>query len=140
MITIDHQRTEQQCSHCGHSYENTRGSAYKNGEGFSIYLAALHSCSSQKMAHLAIAIREGFEGFSETCAVCIHIRVMESEFQMAVVDSELSPWKNEKYLGRILERDEAIATSMIDAFFHVADHIVSGNPTINAYFSDGLMH
>jgi hypothetical protein len=136
-ITIDHQNAEQKCDHCGETFEVTRGSAYDEGdEGFSIYLAGLHACDSGKLAHMAIAIREGYEGFEDTCAVCLHVWVDESEFRMSVIDPDQSPWKNEAYLGRIMDREEALEHHFISTFFHIADHIVSENPQMKEYFND----
>lgn len=133
-VTIDFQNVEQACDHCGAVFDVSRGSAYDGDEGFSIYLAGLHQCGSGKLAHLAIAIREGYESFKETCAICLHVWVDEGEFRMAIVDSKQSPWKDESYLGEIMDREKALAHPGLQAFFHVADHIVRENPKINAYF------
>ena len=107
---------------------------YEGGKGFSIYLAALHSCNAEKLAHMAIAIRDGYAGFTETCAVCLHVWVDGSEFRMSLIDADLSPWKAETYLGRIIGREEALNNPLIENFFHVADHINVDNPKINEYF------
>lgn len=132
-LTIDYQDISQSCPHCHETYTVSRGSAYDNGAGASIYLAALHDCGSGRRAHVAIAVKQGYGGFTETCAATLQIVAGETEFEMSLVDPEYSPWKDIDYLGRMLHREEVLRGSLKNAFFHIADHIVTENPSINGY-------
>jgi hypothetical protein len=134
-VNIDYQNISQNCEHCGEMFKISRGSVYENAKGFSIYLAAMHQCSEGKLVHLAIAVKESYKDFQETCAVAMKIYPTESEFEMTVVDSIDSPWQKESYLGRMLNREEAINSSLIDTFFQIADHIVVDNPELNWYLN-----
>lgn len=134
-MNIDYQNISQNCEHCGELFEISRGSVYENAQGFSIYLAAMHQCGRGTLVHLAIAVKEGCKDFQETCAVAIQISPTESEFEMTVVDSIYTPWQNESYLGRMLNREEAVNSSFIDTFFQIADHIVIDNPEVNRYLN-----
>lgn len=134
-ITIDQQVVSQVCDHCHETYDVSRGSVYDGGSGFSIYLAGMHKCLSGRLAHLTIAVREGYQGFQETCAVAMQVWATETAFQMLVVDPKDSPWRGESYLGRMLDREEALNHPLIGTFFHIADHLVAGNVKLNEYLS-----
>jgi hypothetical protein len=88
------------------------------------------------MVHTALAIMEGYKGIGETCAVCLKIWVEGAEFRMAVVDSVQSPWREESYLGRIMDRADAMEHPYLSHFFHIVDHVNFSNPTINGYFDN----
>lgn len=53
---------------------------------------------------------------------------------MTVTDASESFWKSEEYLGKLMDRAEALASPLIDSFFHIADHIVSDIPQVRSYF------
>ncbi|HEV7698606.1 MAG TPA: hypothetical protein VGO43_00105 [Pyrinomonadaceae bacterium] len=132
-LSIDYQDIQETCADCGAAYTVSRGSVYDDGEGASIYLAGLHQCIEGKVAHLVVAVRPGYEKCTEKCAAAIQIRNGGANLEMSLVDPDLSPWKDLDYLGRILTRDEVLQSVHKDTFFHIADHVVLENPTINDY-------
>src|SRR5437899_567639 len=135
-LTIDFQDVFEGCPHCEETFTVSRGSVYDEGEGASIYLAALHECGGGRTAHIAVAVKEGYGVFTETCAASLQIVNGGENFEMSLVDPEYSPWKDIGYLGRMLRRDEVLSGWLKDTFFHLADHIVTENPTVRAYLSD----
>ena len=134
-ITIDHQDVSQTCDHCHKTFDVSRGSVYEDGEGFSIYLAGMHECHSGRSVHLAIAVREGYKEFQETCAVAMQVRATETDFEMFVADVKDSPWRGESYLGRMMDREEALNSPLKETFFHIADHVVADNPKVHEYLN-----
>jgi len=134
-IAIDYQVVDQTCNHCHATFQVTRGSVYNDSKGFGLYLAALHACHSGRVAHLVVAVREGYQTFRETCSVAMQIAATETAFQMSVVNAEDSPWVSESYLGRIMDREDALESPLIQIFFQVADRVVDDNPKIREYFS-----
>ena len=132
-IAIDYQVVDQTCDHCQDTFQITRGALYDDSKGFGLYLASLHSCNSARVAHLVVAVREGYQAFRETCAVAMQITATEKDFQVAVVNAEDSPWISESYLGRVLNRKEALESPLIQTFFQITDRIVEDNPKIDEY-------
>ena len=135
-IDIDFHDVNESCPHCKELFTVSRGSVYDGSEGVGIYLAALHNCSGGRTGHLAIAVKEGYGGSTETWAAALQVVSGEMNFEMSLVDPEYSPWKDTDYLGRMLHRDEVIAGSLSDTIFHIADHIVTENLTVNSYLTD----
>lgn len=132
-LSIDYQDVREQCGHCGSAYTVSRGSVYDQGEVASIYLAALHQCEEGRVAHFAIAIREGYEGIGETCAAVLQVRNGGENFELSLVDPDYSPWNGAEYLGRIMTRKEVLESAAKEIVFHIADHVVIENPTISSY-------
>jgi hypothetical protein len=135
-ITLDHQIILQVCDHCKKTLNVSRGEVYEDNEGIAIYLAAMHACGSGKLIDLAIAIREGYNEAAETSAIAIKVRPTSTEIQMSVTDADQSFWKTEEYLGRFMDREEALASRLIESFFHIADHIVKEIPEVNSYLEN----
>jgi hypothetical protein len=132
-LTIDFEDVDDICPHCKTRFVVSRGSVYDKGAPFSIYMAALHECGNGRTAHIGIAIKEGYGPFTEKCAATLQAVNGGVNFEMAVVDPEYSPWNNLDYLGRMLGCDEVLVCPLKETFFHVADHVITENPTINNY-------
>ena len=56
---------------------------------------------------------------------------------VGLVDAEESPWKDVTFLGRILDRGEALKHEWISDVFHITDHMVADDKEIVGYFSGG---
>jgi hypothetical protein len=135
-ITLDHQITFEFCDHCKQTLTISRGSVFEDNNGIAIYLAAMHACGPGRLIDLAIAIREGYRSALETSAIAIKVRPTSTEIQMSVSEPEDSFWKNEEYLGKLMNRPEALASPLIGFFFHIADHIVADIPEVSTYLSN----
>jgi hypothetical protein len=135
-ITFDYQVISQTCECCQKEFDVSRGSVYDGGQGIGIYIAALHACHPDKIVHLAIALRQGNGTSRDAYSWAIRVWPTETEIQMSVVDAAESPWQNETYLGRMMDRQEALSNPLLDIVFHIADHIVTENPVISTYLQE----
>ncbi len=135
-ITLDHEMILQVCDHCKQTVTISRGSVFEGTDGVAIYLAAMHACGSGRLVDLAVAIREGYKHAAETAAIAIKVRPTSTEIRMNVANMEESFWKTEEYLGKLMDRQEAMASPLIETFFHIADHIVRDVPEISSYLED----
>lgn len=134
-ISLDHQIVQKACDHCKQVFTVSRGSVYEDGEPIAIYLAALHACYSSKAVHLVIAMRRGYRELTENTAVALRVRPAETEFQTIIMEPNQSPWQSETYLGKILTREQALASPLIELVFHIADYIVMEIPEVNEYLA-----
>jgi hypothetical protein len=135
-ISLDYQMVSQTCDCCGKRFNVSRGSLYEDGDGIGIYLAAMHSCHSEKTVRLAITLREEYMMLPEVCCVAMDVWPTETKLQMLVTDAKESPWGNESYLGRMMDREESLNSPLTETFFHLADHVVVENPAIAAYLME----
>ena len=135
MLRLDEQIVEQHCSHCGRPFTVSRGSAFDDGEPFALYLAGLHACDGARVAHLAIAIRPGFRDNPTAEAITLRLWNEGDAFAMHVTDAMESPWKDERYLGRMLDRAEALASSLRESVFHIASHLAIEATAVARYLA-----
>src|SRR5688500_5896034 len=114
---------QDRCSHCGREFSVIRGSAYEDDEGIALYLAGLHSCDGPPVAHLAIAIRPRYRDNAGPEAILLQMWTTEDSTDMRVTDAVESPWRGEAYLGRLLNRDEALASPLLETVYRIAGHV-----------------
>ena len=58
----------------------------------------------------------------------------ESNFKVGLIDAKDSPWSDVSFLGRILDRAEALKHDWIKDVFHITDHMVTDDAEITKYF------
>ena len=54
---------------------------------------------------------------------------------MRVTDAVDSPWRGEAYLGRLLNRDEAVASQLLETVYRIAGHVARDNTAVSAYLA-----
>jgi hypothetical protein len=59
----------------------------------------------------------------------------ENNFNVGIVDKEDSPWSDVSFLGKILDRDEALQHDLIEEVFHITDHMVVEDKEIFNFFN-----
>jgi len=136
-LRLDQQTVRQQCVHCGQEFDVSRGSVYEDGEGIALYLAGLHTCDRPPVAHVAIAIRPGYRDNERPEAILLQMWTTEDSIAMHVTDAAESPWSGEQYLGRLLDRVEALDSPLLETVFHIAGHVARDNATVAAYLDAG---
>ncbi|MBN1908981.1 MAG: hypothetical protein JW818_04515 [Pirellulales bacterium] len=131
-LTIDCQTATDICHCCDREYPVSRGSVFRQGIPFALYMAGMHGCHGDTVVVLAVAVPRPGE---EPTAVTIRIVPTNTQFQMQILDPETSPWRNHAYLGRMLTRQEALASTLKDTFFEIADAVVVSNTSVNNYLN-----
>jgi len=113
-----------------------RGSVYDAGELIGLYLIGLHGHTPRgRKAHFALAILDGSCNAPPAYAVALNVVATAEQFEYSAIDWAGSPWPHETYLGKMLDRDEALASSHWPTFSHVAEHLVDDLPEVQAYFA-----
>jgi len=132
-ITLDRQTVESRCHECETPFRVVRGSVYDDGKPFGLYLLGLHGHSPDgTLAHLAVAVR--VVGRDQPQAAALLITCTCDEFQFCFVDWKESPWAEEYYLGKQLDRDSALGSDWRPTFLHIAEHVVTDLPESSEYF------
>jgi hypothetical protein len=86
-ITLDRQAVSQRCPECGTDFTGLRGSVYDAGEGFGLYLIALHGHSPQgRLGHLAVALLDRSEGEPVPMAAAMVVIAMPEQFGFELVE------------------------------------------------------
>src|SRR6267378_5401015 len=119
MLTLDYQPATEVCRHCSEVYPVSRGSIFIDGVPHAIYLAGLHACESAGSVILGVGVLPPEVGSEEGRpeAFSIQIWLRGDHYEMAVLEPDQSPWQSHGYLGRMLTREEVLASPRKDSFF-----------------------
>src|SRR5262245_18941125 len=138
-ITIEcDQRTDgDPCPCCGGRTTTLTRFVYSNGAAHAVYYAAFSDNHPGQWVSALVSLCEWSEDATpdDRIAFALQIRAIEAEFQVSVVDAVNSPWKEVTFLGRILDRKEALEHPWIDEVFHITDHIVEEDEDVRGYLS-----
>lgn len=133
-ISLDQHLNEQVCPGCGVTFTVVRGSAYGDGEPIGLYLVALHGHSpSGQLGHLAVAIIDQSSSEPKPIAVAMDVIWSPDRFGFSLVDWSQSPWKDELYFGRMLDRQSALGNIHRGLFLQIAEHVISDLPEVETY-------
>ena len=135
-ITLDRQVVLKPCETCQLEFVVVRGSVFEEGEPVGLYLVALHGHSSSgRVGHLALGLRDAQSKESLPVAMAIEVVATPTEFRHSIIDWRESAWAGETYLGRLLDRQEALESPLRSLAFHVADHLLHDVPEVENYFA-----
>ena len=126
------------CPCCGGRTTRLTRFVYSDGDAHAVYYASYSDNHPDRWISALIGIGEWGEESSPSDRVAfpIRIRSTESEYQVTFVDRRESPWDGVTFLGRILDRNEALAHPLKEEVFHITDHLVSDDPEVREYFAD----
>jgi hypothetical protein len=132
-ITLDRQVLSKRCPGCDLDFTVVRGSIFDEPKPIGLYLIALHGHSpAGRLAHVALAILGPDQ---VPLAAALDMVERQGQFGYTAVNWSESPWKDERYLGVMLDRDAALSSPLKSVFFLVAGHIASDLPEVQRYFS-----
>ena len=125
------------CECCGKETIRLTRFVYQDGDAFAVYYAKFTKGHDKNVLYGLIGLGEWGEGAepSDRLAFPFRIWTNESHFQVGLVDKSESPWEDATYLGRILDREEALQHPWLRDVFHITDHIVVEDEPVVEYFS-----
>ena len=68
-------------------------------------------------------------------AVAVALVGVEDRMGFQLMDWDLSAWQGEHYLGRMLSRQEALASPQKSTFLRIAEHVVRDLPQVEPYLA-----
>jgi hypothetical protein len=127
------------CECCGGTTISLTRFVYANDDAFAVYYASFTDSHPERIVSLAVGMGEWGEGSTpaDRRAFALALRATDEQYQVMVVDTARSPWRDVEILGRMLDRAEALADPWIRDVFHVTDHIVMQDPQVKAYLDQG---
>ena len=137
-IEIDEPPATTQCECCGGTTTRLTRFVYKDGDAFAIYYAMFSDNHPEREMKIAVGVGEWGEGTApeDRRAFALVMRSTDDAYQVTVVDADESPWRSAGIIGRMLDRDEALADPWIEEVFHITDHMTEDDPAIKSYFED----
>lgn len=124
------------CDCCGGRTTSLTRFVYSDGDAFAVYYAAFGDSHPEREVEIAVSLGDWSEDSSPEDRNCFALlmREAEDEFQVTVLNAAESPWNGVEIIGRMLDREEALAHPEIEEVFHITDHMVIDDPEIKSYF------
>jgi hypothetical protein len=93
---------------------------------FAVYYARFGRNHPDRVVSTLISVGDWADnaGPWDRVAISVRIWVNGDQYAVAVTDASESPWQDSTIMGRILNREEALARERIGDVFHITDHIV----------------
>ena len=137
LLSLNQENVTQDCPACAVRFAVVRGQVFDEGEPIGLYLIALHGHDpSGKLARLAVAVMDRSAVPPHPYAAAMVVRATAEQFTFSLEDWSESPWKDEKYLGEMLDRSAVLESPHKGLFFHIADHVVGDLSQVKDYLGD----
>jgi hypothetical protein len=124
------------CDCHGLDIQEVTGGVYRDGDAYAIYKAQLYTGHPETFVAMVIGVGNWGEGHEkDRRAATFFVKPSEKEIQFTVKDPQESPWANSTFFGRMFRRQEFLASSVREEFFHIADHVVAEDSRVHEYLS-----
>ncbi len=137
MIEIEFEKpTESVCACCGNANVHLTRFVYRDGVVYAVYYAAYTAKHEEKRLHGLIGLGDWDDGAKpeDRLAFAFQIWVDVNDFRVGLVDAKDSAWAQVAFLGRILDREEALGHEWKNDVFHITDHMLTDDLEITNYF------
>jgi hypothetical protein len=126
----------ERCECCGEETVRLTRFVYQDDDAFAVYYAKFTRGHNKKVVYGLSGLGEWGEGGEPADRLAFPFRIWSSGeyYQVGLVDQEQSPWSDVTYLGRILDREEALTHPWVKDVFHITDHMVVDDKSIIEYF------
>lgn len=123
------------CDCCGEQYKSVVGFITQDGDAYATYFATLQTGRPEITVGLTLSIGKWWDdtALDERHWIYLTVKPSPENFNMKIEEPNCSAHFNFKPLGIALSREEALASSMKEDFFAVADYIVEEDPAVNSY-------
>lgn len=123
------------CSCCGEPYKSVVGFIKRDNDAYAVYFATLQTGHSDIAVGLTVSIGNWWNDTALDERHWIYLTVEPSPeiFNMRIEEPDCSSHFNFRPLGIALTREEALASSLKEEFFAIADYIIIEDPAVNSY-------
>ena len=138
MIEIEFEDPQaMKCDCCGEETTKVVRYVSQDKEAFAVYLASFTPAHEEKLVHVIIGLGTWGEDASpsERTAFVLKLWQNEEQWNVTILDKDESPWGGVEFLGKVLNRDEALAHPWVKDIYHITDHIVDEDKPIIEYFN-----
>jgi hypothetical protein len=125
------------CDCCGKVARTVYGFVYESGQALAMYHAGWSKGHPEQGVALAIEFGKWGEGEApeERHSIGVEVWPDKAKDIVRILDPDQSPWGDEKDMGRMLKRDEALAHPDKPSFLRVAKRVIYDDPRIRDYLT-----
>jgi hypothetical protein len=125
------------CECCGKDTVRLTRFVTNDGSAHAVYYLQYTSGHDTDSMNGLISLGEWGESAapSDRLAFPFRLWATEDSYNVGLVDAAESPWADSTYLGRLLDRNEALTHPWCKEVFHLTDHITREDPDVIAFFT-----
>lgn len=138
MIEIEFEDPKQEkCECCGNIATRLTRFVYQDGDAFAVYYVLCTEGHEDKVAYSLIGLGEWGEGGEPEMRTAFAVNIWDNNdnWAVTVTDKEESPWSHVEFLGKIVNREEALQHPWIKDVYHITDHIVAEDQPVIEFFA-----
>jgi hypothetical protein len=126
------------CECCGQEIVTLTRFVHKDDYAFAVYYISFTRGHSPKVAYGLIGLGQWGDDAEPKDRIAFPFRIWtnESHYQVGLLDSDDSTWNHITFLGRLLDRDEALKHEWVKDVFHITDHIVAEDKIVIDFFAE----
>jgi hypothetical protein len=136
MLRIEFSKPKQSVCECceGKTTRLTRF-VYRDENAYAVYYAAFADNHPERVVDVVVSLGEWGEGATpdQRRAFSMKIRSTDTQYDVMVTNADECSWRDAKVIGRILDREEALADPWLKDAFHITDHIVAEDNPVKEY-------
>lgn len=123
------------CTCCGEEYKSVVGFIKRDNDAYAVYFATLQTGHAEIAVGLTVSIGKWWDdtALDERHWIFLTVKPSPESFNMRIEEPNCSSHFNFKPLGSPITRKEALASTMKEDFFALADFIVAEDPAVNSY-------
>jgi hypothetical protein len=123
------------CKCCGGKTTSLTRFVRKDGDAYAVYYARFSDNHPNRPVVATVSLGEwgGDSKPEQRVAFALEIRSTDEQYSVGVLDADQSPWHESEFLGRTLNREEALAHPLINVVFHITDHMVVEDLPLKRY-------
>lgn len=144
MLSVEYEkpRSSGPCPCCGRNTTTLTRFISTNGEPWAVWHACFTEGHPDRFVLATVSLGDWDENATvdQRVAFAFQIRPVATQYDITIIDSEESPWRNSEVLGRTLDRSDALGHPLIDEVFHIVDHMVSDDVDLRKYLDKGGVH
>ena len=138
MIEIEFEEPKhEECECCGNITTRLTRFVYQNGDAFGVYYVLFTEGHEDKVAYSLIGLGEWGKGGEPEMRMAFAVNIWDNDdnWAVTVTDKEESPWSHVEFLGKIVNREEALKHPWIKDVYHITDHIVAEDKPVIEFFA-----
>jgi hypothetical protein len=117
--------TESACACCGGTTTSLTRFVYRDDDAFAVYVAAFSTNHPDQAVVVVVSLGEWGDGGTPERRRAFAMRITRSDhYEVMVTNAAECPWHEAEVLGRVLDREEALADPWLKDAFQVSDLIV----------------
>jgi hypothetical protein len=123
------------CDCCGGTTTRLTRFVYRDEDAHAIYYASFSAAHPERPARMLVSLGEWGDGSvpEQRRAFVMDVRSTSEQYEVMVTDGSTSPWAQAKVIGKLLEREEALADPWLPEAFHITDHAVLEDEELRSF-------